>query len=128
MDVLCIFPENDFSVAIGLRLGEKTQITHVWGIKLFFNNIKSYSQTLRNSQIAFASIGTTQSKVKGNKESYCKIDFDIIYNIAKACKENNVDLILDANNYILSNNSINITNIITDQFNKIKIETNFAKY
>ena len=56
-----------------------------------FSNSKSYSQTLRNSQIVFASIGTTQSKVKGNKESYRKIDFDIIYNIAKACKENNIE-------------------------------------
>ena len=56
-----------------------------------FSDIKSYFQTLRNSQIVFASIGTTQSKVKGNKESYRKIDFDIIYNIAKACKENNIE-------------------------------------
>ena len=56
-----------------------------------FSDSKSYSQTLRNSQIVFASIGTTQSKVKGNKESYRKIDFDIIYNIAKACKENNIE-------------------------------------
>ena len=56
-----------------------------------FSNSKSYSQTLRNSQIVFASIGTTQSKVKGNKESYRKIDFDIIYNIAKACKENDIE-------------------------------------
>ena len=56
-----------------------------------FSDSKFYSQTLRNSQIVFASIGTTQSKVKGNKESYRKIDFDIIYNIAKACKENKVE-------------------------------------
>jgi uncharacterized protein YbjT (DUF2867 family) len=56
-----------------------------------FSDSKSYSQTLRNSQIVFASIGTTQSKVEGNKESYRKIDFDIIYNIAKACKENNIE-------------------------------------
>ena len=56
-----------------------------------FSDSKSYSQTLRNSQIVFASIGTTQSKVKGNKESYRKIDFDIIYNIAKACKENDIE-------------------------------------
>jgi len=56
-----------------------------------FSDSKSYTQTLRNSQIVFASIGTTQSKVKGNKESYRKIDFDIIYNIARACKKNNVE-------------------------------------
>ena len=29
--------------------------------------------------------------MKGNKESYRKIDFDIIYNIAKACKKSNVE-------------------------------------
>ena len=42
--------------------------------------------------------------------------------------ENNVDLILDANNYILSNNSINITDFITTKLNEIIIESNFEKY
>ena len=42
--------------------------------------------------------------------------------------DNEIDLILDSNNYILSNNSINITDLITDKLNKIKIEVNFEKY
>ncbi|MBT3901508.1 MAG: hypothetical protein HOF20_01485 [Pelagibacteraceae bacterium] len=42
--------------------------------------------------------------------------------------ENNVDLILDANNYILSNNSININDFITTKLNEIIIESNFEKY
>jgi len=72
-----------------------------------FSNIKSYSKTLRNSQIVFSLIGTTQSKVKRNKELYRKIDFDITYNIALACKENNVDnfsFISSAGANIKSNN------------------------
>ncbi len=43
-------------------------------------------------------------------------------------EENKIDLILDSNNYILSSNSINITNIIKNQVNKITIEFNFEKY
>ena len=55
-----------------------------------FTDIESLSKTIKNSQVVFASIGTTQSKVNGDKEAYRKVDFDIICNIALACKENNV--------------------------------------
>ena len=41
---------------------------------------------------------------------------------------NKIDLILDSNNYILSSNSINITDLIIDELNKIKIEVRFEKY
>ena len=34
----------------------------------------------------------------------------------------------DSNNYIMSSNSINITDLIKDQVNKQKIEINFEKY
>ncbi len=43
-------------------------------------------------------------------------------------EENKIDLILDSNNYILSTNSINITNLIEDEVNKKNIEINFEKY
>lgn len=55
-----------------------------------FSDFISLSSTVRNSDVVFAAIGTTQSKVKGNKEAYRKVDFDIILHVAKACKENNV--------------------------------------
>ena len=42
--------------------------------------------------------------------------------------ENKIDLILDSNNYILSNNSINITDLILEKLNMIQLETNFEKY
>ncbi len=56
-----------------------------------FSDYKSLSKSVQNSKIVFAAIGTTQSKVNGDNKEYRKIDFDIIYNIAKACKENKVE-------------------------------------
>ncbi len=54
---------------------------------------------------------------------------DIILEILKKySEENQIELILDSNNYILSSNSINITDIITDQLNNKKIEISFEKY
>jgi len=59
-----------------------------------FSNYESLSKSIKNSKIVFAAIGTTQSKVNGDNNEYRKIDFDILYNIAKACKENKVQNLL----------------------------------
>ena len=42
--------------------------------------------------------------------------------------ENKIDLILDSNNYILSSNSINITNLIFKELNKITFDTSFEQF
>ena len=49
MDVLRISRKTNFSVVIRLLVGEKTQITHVYGIKLFINNIKYSSNSKSNT-------------------------------------------------------------------------------
>ena len=49
------------------------------------------SKIIKNSNIVIASIGTTKHKVNGNKDNYRKIDYDILLNIAKSCKVNNID-------------------------------------
>tara|TARA_B100001769_G_C22087296_1_gene586233 strand:- start:728 stop:1387 length:660 start_codon:yes stop_codon:yes gene_type:complete len=59
-----------------------------------FSNYKSLSKTVKNSKIVFSAIGTTQSKVNGDNKEYRKIDFDILHNIAMACKENKVENLL----------------------------------
>ncbi len=41
---------------------------------------------------------------------------------------NKIDLVLDSSNYILSSNSINITELIEKQVNNKKIEIKFEKY
>ena len=52
----------------------------------------------------------------------------ILDELKKYSEDNKIDLILDSNNYILSSNSINITNLIQDRVNKQKIEISFEKY
>ena len=53
----------------------------------------------------------------------------IILDILKEySEENKIDLVLDSNNYILSSNSINITNFIKDEVNTQTIEISFEKY
>jgi Skp family chaperone for outer membrane proteins len=52
----------------------------------------------------------------------------ILEELKKYSDKNNIDLVLDSTNYILSSNAINITDIIEDQVNKKKIEINFEKY
>ena len=55
-----------------------------------FKDFNSYLDVIDGSDIVLAAIGTTQSKVGFNKKKYREIDFDIISNTVKACKEKNV--------------------------------------
>ena len=53
-----------------------------------FTNLDSYKKVIKKGDVVIASIGTTQSKVNFNKTEYRKVDYDILLNIAKACKSN----------------------------------------
>ena len=54
---------------------------------------------------------------------------NVILEILKQYSEDNkIDLVLDSNNYVLSSNSINITDIIKDKVSNKSIEINFEKY
>ena len=55
-----------------------------------FKDFNSYLDVIDGSDIVLAAIGTTQSKVGFNKKKYREIDFDIISNTVKDCKEKNV--------------------------------------
>ena len=55
-----------------------------------FKDFNSYLNVIDGSDVVLAAIGTTQSKVGFNKKKYREIDFDIISNTAKACKEKKV--------------------------------------
>jgi len=60
-----------------------------------FSDADSLLVDLDGSDSVFCAIGTTMKKVKGNKEVYRKIDYDIPVNIARYCK------IMNCKNYIL---------------------------
>src|SRR6476619_2514728 len=51
-----------------------------------FNDSDSVLVALSNSDIVFCVIGSTMKKVKGDKDAYRKIDFDIPVNLARFCK------------------------------------------
>lgn len=53
-----------------------------------FSNPEDYKKVIKKGNVIIASIGTTQSKVNFNKKDYRKVDYDILLNIAKACKCN----------------------------------------
>lgn len=52
-----------------------------------FSNSKEIEDCIVKGSIVFSCIGTTQSQVKGDKNKYKEIDFDITLNIAYACKK-----------------------------------------
>ena len=51
-----------------------------------FNDSDSVLVALSNSDIVFCAIGSTMKKIKGDKDAYRKIDFDIPVNLARFCK------------------------------------------
>ena len=60
-------------------------------IVIDFNDINSIQNSLKNCQIVFVSIGTTQSKVNWDLKKYKKIDYEIPINIAKETKKLNIN-------------------------------------
>ena len=53
-----------------------------------FSDKESFRLALEDSDVVFCAIGTTQKKVKGDKDAYRKIDYDITVNAARFCKLN----------------------------------------
>ena len=51
-----------------------------------FNDSDSLLVALSNSDVLFCAIGSTMKKVKGDKDAYRKIDFDIPVKLARFCK------------------------------------------
>ena len=88
--------------------------------------IENYNLKLKNFNDSINNFNLHYDKQINNLKN--KI-VDIILDILKKYSEDNkIDLVLDSDNYILSSNSINITNFIKDEVNKKKIEISFEKY
>ena len=52
-----------------------------------FTDLQRFRKALEGSDVIFCSVGTTQKKVKGEKEAYRKVDFDIALNAAHLGKQ-----------------------------------------
>ena len=88
--------------------------------------IKNYNLKLNNFNATVENFNLHYDmQINNLKNKIINIILDVL---KKYSEDNKIDLILDSNNYILSSNSINITNFIKDEVNKQKIEINFEKY
>ena len=76
-------------------------------IVIDFEDFSSILNSVSRSEIVFVSIGTTMSKVNGDKQKYKSVDFDIIFNIAKACKQKNVRQLIYVSSLGANSNSSN---------------------
>ena len=94
-----------------------------------FSDADSLLVGLDESDVVFCTIGTTMKKVKGNKEVYRKIDYDIPVNIARYCK------IMNCKNYIVvsavgadsgsRNFYLNLKGEVEDLLKKVGIESTY---
>lgn len=57
-----------------------------------------------------------------------KILKQIIVLAEKYAKNNNIDLVLDSNHYLIASNEINITNFIKKELNEIKLNLEFKNF
>lgn len=88
-------------------------------IENYNNKLENFNKKIEKFNLHY------EIQINDFKDKLIEAILDII---KKYSLNNNIDLILDSNNYILSNNSINITEIIIELLNKKKIESNFEKY
>jgi len=94
-----------------------------------FSDADSVLVGLDESDVVFCTIGTTMKKVRGNKEVYRKIDYDITINIARYCK------IMNCKNYIVvsavgadsgsRNFYLNLKGEVEDILKKVGIESTY---
>ncbi|MEI9947189.1 MAG: NAD(P)H-binding protein [Chitinophagaceae bacterium] len=81
--------KDDYFTTVRLLIRRPVALSHPKLEKKLvdFNDAESFKLALEGTTIIFCCIGTTTKKVKGNKELYRKIDFDIPVNTAKFGKE-----------------------------------------
>ena len=94
--------------------------------KEFENEVEIYNQKLKNFNDKIEKFNLHYELQVNNFKN--KIINNILDVLKKYSEDNKIDLILDSNNYILSSNSINITDLIEEKVNNKKIEINFEKY
>ena len=89
-EILKLLIDDDHYEAINVITRKKVNVKSkkIKNYIIDFSNPEDYKKVIKKENIIIASIGTTQSKVNFNKNEYRKVDYDILLNIAKACKSN----------------------------------------
>ena len=88
-------------------------------IGIYNQKLNNFNDKIENFNLHY------EIQINNLKNNLINIILDILKNYSE---ENKIDLILDSNNYILSTNSIDITDTIKKLVNKKEIGNNFEKY
>jgi uncharacterized protein YbjT (DUF2867 family) len=82
--------QDDYYDTVRILIRRPIELTHPKLEKklINFTDAESFRLALEGSDVVFCAIGTTQKKVKGDKEAYRKVDYDITVNAARFCKLN----------------------------------------
>ena len=102
------------------------QLNLILEAKAFENEVEIYNQKLKKFNDKIEEFNLHYEVQVNNFKN--KIINNILEVLKQYSEDNRIDLILDSNNYILSSNSINITDLIEEKVNNKKIEINFEKY
>jgi Skp family chaperone for outer membrane proteins len=90
------------------------------------NQINDYNNNLANLHDQIKKFNYHyENQINNFKDIILQTILELLKNYAS---ENKIDLILDAKSYIIASNSINITENILINLNKIKFDTEFEKY
>ena len=84
---LLLEDKNFETIRIIVRHNTPKTATNMEVILVDFTDAAAFKNAIAGSDVVFCTIGTTQKKVKGNKELYKQIDVDIPVNAAHYCKE-----------------------------------------
>ena len=88
-------------------------------IGIYNQKLNNFNEKIENFNLHY------EIQINNLNNNLINIILDIL---KKYSEENKIDLILDSNNYILSTNSIDITDTIKKLVNKKEIGNNFEKY
>ena len=81
-------------------------------IENYNSKLNNFNETIKNFNLHY------DRQINNLKNKIISIILDVL---KKHSEDYKIDLILDSNNYILSSNSINITDLIKDQVNNQQI-------
>lgn len=125
--ILDLLKDDDYFDKIKLLVRREINISHpkVEVVAIDFANSSAFRSAIEGSSAVFVAVGTTQQKVKGDKDAYRKVDFDIPVNAARLCAETGCEKFLLVSsvgaNSKSSNFYINLKGEVEDEVAKQQI-------
>jgi uncharacterized protein YbjT (DUF2867 family) len=81
--------DDDTFKSVNILVRRSVGLTHpkVKEMIIDFEDLEAFKSGIKESDVVFCAVGTTNKKVKGNKEAYRKVDYDIPVHAARFAEE-----------------------------------------